>query len=238
MKRVKYKKRINIKKKRIIFVIILAIVINTISFLMIFITKFSSVIEESAKKELKEITTNIVIKYLTKENLMKVSMEELIVINKDKEDVISHIDFKLDKGYEVILNIKEQIENEVIDLKNGKLHSPAIAINDNLIIKVPYYAWSDNILLMNLGPKIYIKINLLENVRGDLYTKVTGYGINSLLINLYITLYIKESLLYPASSEQIEYKFDMLVASKVIQGKIPEFYNGILESKSSVINLK
>ncbi|MDD4407288.1 MAG: sporulation protein YunB [Bacilli bacterium] len=238
MKRVKYKKRINIKKKRIIFIIILAIVVNTICFLIIFITKFSDTIEESAKKELKEITTNIVIKHLTKENLMKVSMEELIIINKDKEDVITHVDFKLDKGYEVILNIKEKIENEIIDLKKGKLYSPAIAFNENLVLKVPYYAWSDNILLMNLGPKIYIKVNLLENVRGDLYTKVTSYGINSLLVNLYITIYIKESLLYPASSEQIEYKFDMLVASKVIQGKIPSFYNGFLESKSDVINLK
>ena len=165
-------------------------------------------------------------------------MEELIVINKDKEDVITHIDFKLDKAYEVILNIKEQIEKDVIDLKNGKLYSPAIVFNDNLILKVPYYSWSDNILLMNLGPKIFVKVNLLENVRGDLYTKVTSYGINSLLVNLYITIYIKESLLYPASSEQIEYNFDMLVASKVIQGKIPQFYNGIIESKSDVINLK
>lgn len=169
---------------------------------------------------------------------MRVSMEDLIIINKDKEDAITHIDFKLDKGYEVILNIKEKIENEIINLKEGKIPYSATMIKDNFIIKVPYYSWTNNLLLMNLGPKVFVKVNLLENVRGDLYTKVTSYGINSILVNLYITIYIKESLLYPASSKQIEYNFEMLIASKVIQGKIPSFYNGILESKSGVINIK
>lgn len=238
MRRIKYKKRINFKTSRIILIIVLAIIINTLFFIIFFLSKFSNTIEISAKKELKEITTNMVIKHLSKEKLIEASMENLIIINKDKEDAITHIDFKLDKAYEVIFTIKENLEKEVKKLKSGTLTTPAISIKENLVIKIPYYTWSNNMLLMNIGPKIFIKINLLENVRADLYTKVTSYGINSLLVNLYVTIYIKESLLYPANSEAIEYNFELLIASKVIQGKIPSFYNGILESKSGLINLK
>lgn len=238
MRKVKYKTRLNINKSRIVLIIILAIIINTIFFIMFFLSKFSNAIEVSAKKELEEITTNMVLKHLTKEKIVEASMEDLIIVNKDKEDAISHIDFKLDEAYEVIFTIKKNLEKEVKNLKNGILTTPAISIKDNLVIKIPYYTWSNNILLMNIGPKIYVKVNLLENVKADLYTKVTSYGINSLLINLYITLYIKESLLYPANSEAIEYNFELLIASKVIQGKIPSFYNGVLESKSGLINIK
>ena len=55
--------------------------------------------------------------------------------------------------------------------------------------------------LMNLGSKLHVKINLLENVIGDVYTRISSYGINTVLINLYIKFYLIESFLYPPISE-------------------------------------
>ena len=237
MKRVKFKKQINIEKKRLIFIIIIFIIINTIFFLMYFSKKFSKTIEVSAKKELKEITTNIVIKHFTREKLNEITIEELINISRNQNDEVMDVSFKLDRAYAVMLDIKDNLDKEILDLKKGNPPEGTHIVKDNIVIKAPYYSWTDNILLINLGPKIHVQLKLLQNVRGAVYSKVTSYGINSLLLNLYISLYVREGILYPALSEDIEYTFELLVASKVIQGRIPSFYNGILENNSSIIEL-
>ncbi len=235
MRKFKYRKKLRFKLNRVIFLLILAIIINTIFYIFIFVNRLSFTIEQTAKRELKEITTDLFIKNLTREKLKEITVEKLIIVNKNKDDEITDIDFKLDKAYEVLLDVKGKLEQEIKDLKNKPLPASAVAIQDNLVLKVPYYVASNNLLLMNLGPKIYVKINLLENVIGDVYTKVTSYGINTLLINLYIKIYITQSLLYPVKSETIESNFEVLVATKIIQGKIPSFYNGVLENSTGLL---
>lgn len=238
MRRIKYKKRLQFKSNRIIFILSILICINTILFFSIFNTKLSTVLVEAAKKELKEITINIVTKNLTREKLKEIAADDLITVKKNNQDEITDVDFKLDRAYEVLIDIKTNIEKEVLDLKAGKVPSNTVAVGDNLILKVPYYSYTNNALLMNLGPEIYVKINLVENIIGDVYTRISSYGINTVLINLYIKFYLTESLLYPVKSEKIELEFEVLVATKVIQGKIPSFYNGVLENSSSIINVK
>ena len=238
MRRIIYKKRWYFNNKKVLYLLIIFICINTFFYYLFFINRLSDAIIQTAEKELKEITMAIVTKNLTKDKLKKVTAEDLIIIHKNKVDEITDVSFKLDKAYDVLLDIKSNIEKEVRDIKKGIIPSQATAIKDNLVIKVPYYIFTGNALFMNLGPKIYIQINLLENIIGDVYTKISSYGINTVLINLYIKFYIKESFLYPVLSQKMEYEFEVLVASKVIQGKVPSFYNGLMESSSPIINVK
>lgn len=238
MRRIKYKKRIKFKQNRIALILSILICVNTIAYMILFFNKLNDSILETAIKEIKEVTINIVTKNLTKEKLKEITTEDLITIKKNSNDEITDVDFKLDKAYETLIDIKSNIETEVINLKKGIVPANTEVIGDNLIVKVPYYSYTRNSLLMNLGPKIYIKVNLLENVIGDVYTRISSYGINTVLINLYIKFYITQSLLYPVKNDKIELEFEVLVASKVIQGKIPSFYNGVLENSSALINVK
>lgn len=238
MKRLKYKKRWQFKLSRIILILVVLIIINTMFLFAIFSKKLNESLIASTKKEIEEITINIVTKNLAKEKLKQITAEDLIIIIKNDKDEITDVDFKLDKAYKALIDIKDDIEKEVINLKSGAVPSNATSIGENLVIKIPYYAYTNNALLMNLGPKIHVKINLLESIVGDVYTKISSYGINTVLINLYMKFYLIESFLYPSVSEKIELEFEVLVATKVIQGKIPSFYNGVLESNSSLFNVK
>lgn len=238
MRRIKYKKRWLFKSSRVVFILIILIIINTFFYFAFFINKLSNSIVEVATRELKEITFSLVTKNLTKEKLIDVTAEDLIIVKKNSKDEITDVDFKLDKAYEVMIDIKNNIEKDLVNLKSGIVPSTALAVENNLVIKIPYYAYTKNAIFMNLGPKIYIKINLLENIIGDVYTKMSSYGINTVLINLYLKIYVTESFLYPVNDEKIEFEFEVLIASKIIQGKIPSFYNGVLESNSSLINVK
>ena len=238
MKKFKYRKKFYLNNKRILFILVIVIIINTIFNLKTFANKLGSNGVLLAEKELEEITVNLVTKSLSREKLTEIAAEDLIIIKYNKNDEITNVDFKLDRAYDVLIDIKQNIETEIRNLKKGDVPSSAVILKDNLIIKIPYYSYTNNVLLMNLGPKIYIKAHLLENIVGDVYTKISSYGINTVLVNLYIKFNITESLLYSAKTQKIEKEFEVLIATKILQGKIPNFYNGVMENSSSLINTK
>ena len=101
MRRIKFRKRLQIENKRILLLILILICINTAFFVNFFINKLNKTFVETARRELKEVTFNIVTKNLTKDILKEVTTDDLIVINKNRHDEITNVDFKLEKAYEV-----------------------------------------------------------------------------------------------------------------------------------------
>lgn len=238
MKRFRQNKRIVITKGRLIFFIVLMIVLNLTVMLYYFTSKLGEVLLTAAEKELREITTLIVNSYINQERLSRIGVEDLIIARRNQAEEITDIDFKLDIAYEMFLELKDILDLAVLDIKNGKIKLDTTVVNDRLIIKVPFYSYTNNPLLMNLGPDIYVKVNLIEHVRGSITTEVTSYGINTALVNLYLNLFVTESILFPVNRENIVIEYNILLASKVIQGKVPSFYTGKYETSSDIINLE
>jgi len=231
------KGRITINKKKIIFIIIILIFINTAFLLLFFASKLGEVMLLAAEKELKEISTMIIVNNISRENLPKVSVDDIIVANKNANDEITDIDFKLDLAYDMFFDLKAKVDNEIFNVKKGIIPTNASIINDNLIIKVPFYAFTDNPLLMNLGPKLHFKVNMIETSRGSITTEVSAYGINTVLIDCYLNLTITQSIILPTGREVVSLEFNLLLASKVVQGKVPSLYTGKYQANSPIFNL-
>lgn len=232
------KKRLMLSKPKIIFILILLIFLNTMAFLFHFTSILGDVLLTTAEKELKEVTVLIVGSNISKERLSRIGVEDLIIANKNSKEEITDIDFKLDVAYEMLLELKDALDVAVLAVKQGNISTKTHVINDNLVLKIPFYAYTNNPLLMNLGPKIYLGIQMIEYIRGSVTTKVTSYGINSVLIDLYLNLQITESILLPTNRESIVLDYEILLASKVIQGKVPNFYPGTYEMNSGEINIE
>ena len=232
------KRRIKVNRKRILFIVSILIILNTYIFITFFASKLGYVMLKSAEKELEEITTMIIVRNIARDNLPKVAIEDIIIVNKNNSDEITDIDFKLDVAYDMFFDLKTKVDSEVFNTKKGIIPTNASIINDNLIIKVPFYAFTNNPLLMNLGPKIHIMVNLIETSRGSITTEVSAYGINTVLIEVYLNLIITESIILPTKREVITLEFNILLASKVIQGKVPSLYTGKKISESPIFNLE
>ena len=238
MRRVNYQKRVYLTKKKILFIIILIIFLNSGLFLYHFTMKLGDIILVAAEKELKEITQIVVGNAISKDTLPKVAVDDIIIANKNRNDEITDIDFKLDVAYDMMFELKGNLDLIVLAIKNGEITTKTTAINDRLIIKVPFYAYTNNPFLMNLGPKIHLQINMIEVVRGSVSTEVKNYGINSVLISVYLNIFISESILFPTNREAINLDYNILLASKVVQGKVPSLYTGKYETTSEIINVE
>ena len=162
----------------------------------------------------------------TTDNLNNIDTNNLINIIKNKNDEITEVDFDINEGEKILTNVVDAMNK-----KTGKYMS------EGYIMEVPIGYITSNPLFVNLGPKIPIKIMATDVVYGNVKTRITEYGINNAMVEVYLELNIKINVALPIVHETYSFSYNYLLASKIINGKVPDFYGGIIDKKSENINL-
>ena len=139
--------------------------------------------------------------------------------NKNKSNEIVYLDYDIDKTYKLL--------NKYIDsLKKDNSKSK--------ILTVPFFIASDNIIISSLGPKIKFKYEIIDNVKGKIKTKVTDFGVNNALVEMYFELEIGYLVVIPMNKKESVLKTEILISSKIINGKVPTFYGKNIFKESGV----
>ena len=105
------------------------------------------------------------------------------------------------------------------------------------MLKLPFFIGNKNPLLVNLGPKIYIPLNFSGALLTNLKTKIKDYGLNNALVEIYVTIKINIDILYPYNKNKEEINYDVLIASSIINGRVPSFYGGVIDTKSKNVSI-
>lgn len=223
----KFKRKTNYKF--LLFIIIFILSLEWINLLGKMVnSNFTFLIKQNVKKEI----NHYLFYSFSKEVAEKFKVDDLISLNLNKKDEIISVDYNIDKVYVLLGESLEILYNnlEKIDF------SMNYKVNDKNILWVPLGIGNKNILISNFGPKIPIKIDILTDSSMGYKTKVKNYGINNVLLELYLDISVSSSLLTPVSKEKIKDNFSILIASRIIAGSVPDYYNGILESTSPLVN--
>lgn len=234
MKRFKGKNKF-ITNKNLIIIVLCLIFLNTFFLIKSIGVKITDNMYGICQKVISDVMTNIVNANIKGEVFHKYNINDLITINKN-ENKVESVDYNLENAYNLLIEIKKSIMKNVAETKDLG-YFDARFDNSKIYLKLPFYNYTNNLLLANVGPKIESRIAILQSISGNMKTKVKTYGINSLQIELYINFTIESSVVIPFKEKGLVNSYDVLVASKVIQGEIPSFYNGLLEKNSDLINL-
>lgn len=146
-------------------------------------------------------------------------VNDILYIDKNDSNEIVYLDYNMDKTYKLL--------NKYIDsLKKDNSKSK--------ILTVPFFIASDNIIISSLGPKVKFKYEIMNNVKGKIKTKVTDFGVNNALVEMYFELEIGYLVVIPMNKKESVLKTEILISSKVINGKVPTFYGKNIFKESSV----
>lgn len=146
-------------------------------------------------------------------------VNDILYIDKNKSNEIVYLDYDIDKTYKLL--------NKYIDsLKKDNSKSK--------ILTVPFFIASDNIIISSLGPKVKFKYEIIDNVKGKIKTKVTDFGVNNALVEMYFELEIGYLVVIPMNKKQSVLKTEILISSKIINGKVPTFYGKNIFKESGV----
>lgn len=169
---------------------------------------------------------NILIEeYLDTKELRDSYIEELITIDKNSKEEIVNIDINTSKSYILLKRIVNNLKN------SNSTYRDMYAKNKKnyIVLRYPIGLISNNILINNLGYRIPIRLELNSNILTGIKSKVTNYGLNNALIEVYLRVKFTSNVVYFSLDDRVNNEYEILLASKMIMGRVPEMFNGYLE---------
>ena len=119
-------------------------------------------------------------------------------------------------------------------LKNYNINK----LKKGIIYEIPLAYSYNNVFLSNISPKIPVKIHMIGNVNSNIRTKVTDYGINNALLEVYLDIEIELQVILPLLSSNIINKSSIPIAIKMINGDIPKYYSSNEKNNSLSIPIE
>ena len=152
-----------------------------------------------------------------------IDSSQIINIYQNNEGEILYASYNLKECYKLLNSISSGINKELL-------------LNE-IIIKEPFFIYSNYAILSNLGPQINVRIRYINMSLSNIYTKITNYGMNNALVEVYVTINIKGRIITPVSNKEETIKYDMLISSLVINGRVPSFYGGTITTSSNYFDI-
>lgn len=213
------------KKKFIkLFIIILLGIIISIIILTLINNKIMPVYINYSEAEIKRVVTNVINKSITIDLTNQFDSNNLFIINTDNNTNLTIVDFD-----PVILNrVISSISNLVYDNlqlinKKDEMILKKYNISDS-VFYIPSGIIFNSIILNNIGPKIPIKMEQISSVNPYIDTKISEYGINNSLIEVFINVSVDVRMVLPFYSKNLSIIVKVPLAVKLIQGNVPEYY--------------
>lgn len=227
------------KKKNKIFTIFLYILLLGFICASLLVYYFSRIIGpglmKSASAEVKRLTSTIVNnsvrEYLNNNKNLKIVD---IIRSGDRIDVIR---YNTSVVNEVSMDISNLIEQDIsymilgeverIDFSSSKItDSYYDRIDDGIIFSISIGNITGNSLLSNIGPRIPLKLELVSSVNVEVKNKITEYGMNNALMEVFLEISVNPLVIMPFVSEEINVVNKIPVVTEIIQGDIPDSYFG------------
>lgn len=244
------KNRVILKKhkdKKNIKVIIIFLTIISLLFSIYYVNKRISASLKSYSKIEVDKFLNIIVAELLKDKVLKdIDTDKIIEVYKNNDNDIVYANFNNEEVNKILSDSITLIQNSLVDIENGKtnnlvlpdsIYSKYNKLDEGIIIEVPTGTLINNSLFYNVGPKIPIKVQMLGAVKGNIKTLIKEYGINNSMVNIKMVISITEQLVLPVSTEKIKLEIEIPIATKLIQGKIPTYYQNGLSTNSSIFSL-
>ena len=228
------------KKKLSLPTILLYIILLSLITSLTVIYYFNKILGKNlivyAETEAKYLT-NIVINNSIKKYNQEGNSANYLIIEKNTKGEINLISYNTELINQTTTKITEILETDLNNLTHANFKKINIKIDtipeeyydkikEGIILTIPIGNITGNNLLNNIGPKIPIKIKLVDNVIANFKTKVKEYGLNNALIETYIEIKVTVVIKMPFISKKITIKNNIPLTTQIIQGSIPEYYIG------------
>lgn len=237
----------NFKNKKntiwpITFIVFFCVFLNALILFNVYARKITPKINLLVNEKIDKIVYLFFSDLITDEVINKESVNNILEVTKNSKGEIVTVNYDLEKTYQILTNISKILKKGINDLEQGKInvldYDKYLKNGPNgLILNVPFFIASDNIFLNNLGPQIPVLINFNESLLTNIKTKVTNYGFNNALLEIYVTVELQKLIITPLGKKTTPFNYDIIIGALVINGAVPEFYGGSYETYSNILDI-
>lgn len=225
----KTKKKPIIKKILFTIVIILVLSFNFLSFIGNKITpKVTSLAKVSLNHHIKNIASNF--KEYTYNN------KRILIPTYNNKNEVTSLTYDMKVVYEIAGAFTSNIKSSLKE-KNNDIPFITETNNNKILFMIPIGALSNQALFTSMGPKIPVQIYFVDNVFTEIKTKVTDYGINNALIEIYLSINLTYEIVSPFVREQVTLNYNLPIDQKIITGVVPNIIGHTFATKTTFFNV-
>ena len=222
---------------KIIAIIIWAIICSII-FIKILSNKIGPIYLDIAEKEVKKLVILVINNSINDEVINEMGNNELFDIVKNNNNEIVLIDYNSMNVNKYLALVVRTVSNNLDLIENGKYNLLSFnlegydnkLLNKGIIANIPFGSLLGLNLLSNVGPRIPVKFNLIKDVSGGIDTKINEYGINNAYMEVLVKVKVNVNINLLFLSRTINIECSVPISMKIIQGNIPNFYTGGINS--------
>ena len=236
-----YKSKNRNTMNKLIFIVFFCIIVCTLLF-NFYSNKISSSSMILIDQKLDKILYQFFNDLITNDVINKESVNNILEINKNSEGEILSVNYDLEKSYKILTEVSSILKKGINNLENGKIDVTIYdkyleSSKNGLVLNIPLFLNSKNIFINNLGPRIPVLINFNESLLTNIKTKVTDYGFNNALLEVYITVEMQKLIITPMKKQEEKFYYDILIGALVVNGSVPKFYGGTYEANSGILDI-
>ena len=232
----KSRRRCNISTKRLSFLQYLflgfVIVFLLSNILLFYISKRLDVIlKQYIDVEVERLTKNIVNRAVSEKMLSK-NYGKLYTY-----ELGNNISYDTVKINILKKDITDYVQDVLLDLDNGKIEKYFVSkriysgrfknIKKGVVCDVSVGSIRGSTLFANVGPTIPIKLVFNGEISSDVDIQAKEYGINNIMIEVYLVIEVKEQIIMPLTSKRKTIKIRIPISVDIVKGSIPEYYQKV-----------
>lgn len=221
------------KKIKPIYIIFFLICIETYLILFFLNKKILPHIEYIVTTSVNKSIHNDLYYMFDEKTLGEVNLTDILHLTKSEDGEVLTVDYRYDIAYEYLSKSMNSFYEKISDVD---LEIEPFKTDKNVIFIPIGTIKSNNILFHSLGFKIPIKVELLNDISMKFKTQISEYGLNNLLVELYIVIKTKNYFFSPNNYYHFNEENEILIASKIVVGKIPLYYGSSIEKTSPILS--
>ncbi|WP_307285543.1 sporulation protein YunB [Bacillus sp. SORGH_AS_0510] len=188
-----------------------------------------------AESETRNIASLVINRAITKRTTNVGDNNEVIKIVPGSNGKGQNAQLNTDLINRVLAETTAQIQKNLKTAKRGEIalletdveiETENTAKEDGIVWYVPLGQATNISLLGNIGPKIPVKFHAIGEVEPDVHIQTKEMGINNTWVEVSVDIVVSVQIITPFATKITKLKQSIPVGGSLVEGEVPQFYNG------------
>lgn len=170
--------------------------------------------------------TGFAINNIVKEVLsdMEYKSEDLLRVERNSANQITSVEYDSAKLNALLYSALNTIDESLLAAQDGKKDptTKEVFYEDGILYEVPIGYFTKTYLFYDKGPKVKIRMKMLNDVTGEIKTEAKPYGINNTMIKISLVIHVDAQVITFLSVSEYKTKMELPIVIQVVNGDIPE----------------
>jgi len=195
--------------------------------------RLNEIFQDYLDVEVKKISNNIISSAVTN-YISKEKYDDFFVVEYNSDNTINKISYNTKMINSFTSDFSKYLDTILLNLDNGEFDNYYLnhrldsynfkGIKNGLMCKISLGSVNKSTLFSGMGPKIPIKVTFSGNFSTDIDIQSKEYGINNVIVKIYLVISIKEQATLPLTSNENEIIIREPIVVDIIKGDIPKYY--------------